>query len=162
MTIRIRQALPGDINDVRYVGTIVWPSTYGPDKGASYVMAGLDKFWSFEAIASAIQAGNIDVAESEAGVIGMVHVENFGDDLVMWKLYVLPNQQRNGVGRHLVGIAKDRARVQGKRLLTEYDLSNGRVRDFYLREGFRDADAPWPGAGTVWLRWDAASKARND
>lgn len=42
-------------------------------------MAGLDEFWSFEAITSAIRAGNIDVAESEAGVIGLAQVEHLGD-----------------------------------------------------------------------------------
>lgn len=156
MTITIRPALPSDIQGVRYVGTVAWPATYGASKGGAYVMSGLDEFWSTEAIGSAIGAGNIDVAESADGVIGMAHVEELGEDLVMWKLYVLPDQQRHGIGRLLVSAAKDRARMQGKGLLTEFESSNERVRGFYLGEGFTATAAPWPGTDAVWLRWDGA------
>lgn len=154
MTITTRQALPDDTHGVRYVGTVAWPATYGSDKGAAYVMSGLDEFWSAEAIGSAIGAGNVDVAVSADGIVGMVHVEELGNDLVMWKLYVLPDQQRHGVGRLLVRAAKDRARTQGKDLLTEYEPSNERVHGFYLREGFSATTAPWPGTDAVWLRWN--------
>lgn len=153
MTITIRPALPEDTHGVRYVGAVTWPATYGSDKGAGYVMSGLDEFWSAEAIGSAIRAGNVDVAEAADGIVGMVHVEEVGDDLVMWKLYVLPHQQRHGIGRLLVRAAKDRARLQSKSLLTEYEPSNERVRGFYLREGFSATSAPWPGNKAVWLRW---------
>lgn len=153
MTITIRPALSGDIQGVRYVGTVAWPATYGVDKGAAYVMSGLDEFWSEDAIASAIRLGNVVVAEATVGIVGIVHVEELGDDLVMWKLYVLPGQQGRGVGRLLVDAAKERARGEGKRLLTEFDASNERVRGFYLREGFSATAAPWPGTKAVWLRW---------
>ena len=153
MTITIRTAVPEDVAGVRYVGTVCWPATYGPLKGAGYVMAGLDEFWSAEAITTAIAAGHVDVAESGDGVVGLVHVEELGADLVMWKLYVLPDSQHHGVGSCLVRAAKDRARAEGRDLLTEYEPSNERVRGFYLREGFTSTAAPWPGTDAVWLRW---------
>lgn len=153
MTITIRKALPEDVHGVRYVGIISWPATYGPLKGAAYVVEGLDSYWSAEAIETAITAGSVDVAESEDGIVGVVHTEELGADLVMWKLYVLPQWQHHGVGRGLVNAAKDRAREQGCGLLTEYEPSNERVRSFYLREGFNATTAPWPGTEAVWLRW---------
>lgn len=153
MTVTIREALPGDVNGVRYIGTVCWPATYGPLKGAAYVMAGLDEYWSAETIATAIEVGSVDVAESAGGIIGMVQVEALGADLVMWKLYVLPGSQHHGVGSSLVRAAKDRARALGCDLLTEYETSNERVRGFYLREGFAPTAAPWPGTDAVWLRW---------
>ncbi|MBF4459441.1 GNAT family N-acetyltransferase [Pseudoclavibacter sp. VKM Ac-2867] len=125
-------------------------------------MSGLDEFWSVEAIGSAIQAGDVDVAESADGIVGMAHVEELGGDLVLWKLYVLPGQQRHGLGRMLVRAAKDRARVQGKNLLTEYESSNERVRGFYLGEGFSAAAAPWPGTDAVWLRWACVAEQASD
>lgn len=158
MTITVRPALPDDAHGVRYVGTVAWPATYGSDKGVEYVMSGLDEFWSTEAIGSAIRAGNIDVAESTDGIVGMVHVEELDEDLVMWKLYVLPDQQRHGIGRLLVRAAKNRARREGKDLMTEYEPSNERVRGFYLREGFIATNAPWPGTDAVWLRWNDATE----
>ena len=128
MVITIRPARPDDAPGVRYVGTVSWPATYGSDKGAAYVMSGLDQFWNAEAIGSANQAGNIYVAESEQGIVGMVHVEELGADMVMWKLYVLPDHQLHGIGRLLLGAAKSHAGAHGKGLVTEYDPSNERVR----------------------------------
>ncbi|WPF81416.1 GNAT family N-acetyltransferase [Sanguibacter sp. 4.1] len=162
MTITIRPAQPDDTHGVRYVGTVAWPATYGSEKGSGYVMSGLDEFWSAEAIGSAIRAGDVDVAEAADGITGMVHVEELGGDLVMWKLYVLPDHQRHGIGRLLVRAAKDRARAQGKDLLTEYESSNDRVRGFYLREGFSTTAAPWPGTDAVWLRWKSVPDAHED
>ena len=154
MTITIRPALPQDVHGVRYFGTVAWPATYGADNDAEFVMSALDEFWSAEAIGSAIRAGDVEVAESSDGIVGMVHTEELGEDLVMWKVYVLPDQQRHGIGRQLVRAAKDRARREGRGLVTEYEPSNERVRGFYVREGFRATSAPWPGTDAVWLRWD--------
>ena len=153
MTITIRRATAQDTHGVRYVGTVAWPATYGAAKGADYVMSGLDAYWSAGVISTAIQAGYIDVAQSPDGIVGMVHVEELGEDLVMWKLYVLPDQQGTGVGRALVQAAKNRARTQGMGLLTEFEPSNERVRGFYLREGFSVTTAPWAGSDAIWLRW---------
>lgn len=151
MTPTIRRATPDDLAAVRFVGVRTWPATYGPPLGAHYVMHGLDTHWSVEAIAPALAAGRIDVAETDDGIVGMTEVEDLGDSLVLWKLYVIPSAQGAGIGHDLVAAAKDRARQRGRDLLTEYEPANEVVRGFYLREGFEDTQAPWPGA--VWLRW---------
>lgn len=83
----------------------------------------------------------------------MTHVEELGPDLVMWKLYVVPDQQHQGTGHALVGSAKVRAVAHGSDLLTEYEPGNERVRGFYEREGFDATPAPWPGTDAIWLRW---------
>ena len=153
MTSTIRRATPDDLDAVRFVGVCTWPATYGPRLGANYVMRGLDEHWSTKAIAPALAAGRIDVAETADGVIGMTEVDDLGDDLVLWKLYVMPSAQGSGIGHDLVAAAKDRARRSGRDLLTEYEPANEVVRGFYLHEGFEDMTAPWHGA--VWLRWRA-------
>ncbi|MGO2750409.1 MAG: GNAT family N-acetyltransferase [Pseudoclavibacter sp.] len=153
MTVTVRCARPEDVADVRFVGLVAWPATYGPLKGRAYVLAGLDEYWNAEAISAAIQSGDIDVAEEGGEIIGMTHVEALGEDLVMWKLYVLPDQQHRGVGRSLVDAAKARARARGGDLVTEFEPSNEKVRGFYQREGFDTTAAPWPGTDAVWLRW---------
>ncbi len=153
MTIAIRPAVKNDVDSVRYVGVLTWPSTYGPVNGPAFVLAGLDAHWNAEVIAEAIRSGNIDVAESPEGIVGIAQVEELGAELVMWKLYVLPSQQHCGIGNLLVGAAKERARRHGGDLLTEYEPSNSKVRGFYEREGFEATSAPWPGSTAVWLRW---------
>lgn len=153
MTIRVRLALPEDVHAVRFVGHATWPATYGPEMGAEYVLAGLDNYWNSDAITNAIQRGCIDVAESADVIVGMTHVEELGPDLVMWKLYVVPDQQHQGTGHALVGSAKVRAVAHGSDLLTEYEPGNERVRGFYEREGFDATPAPWPGTDAIWLRW---------
>ncbi|PWH05870.1 GNAT family N-acetyltransferase [Brachybacterium endophyticum] len=153
MSIRIRRAVTADLPAVRFVGVAVWPPTYGAVKGAQYVMGGIDSYWNAEEIGAGIAAGRIDVAEDSGRVIGMTEVDELHDDLVLWKLYVLPSEQGSGVGHALVGSAKERARSHGCDLLTEYDPQNSRAATFYAREGFIATEPPWSGNAAVWLRW---------
>lgn len=153
MSVVIRTATPDDQNGVRYVGVLAWPATYGQICGPEYVMNGLDEYWSATAIADATASGGLIVAESAGAIVGVAHVEAVGPDLVLWKLYVVPSDQRTGVGRTLVGEVKDRARAHGGDLITEFDARNEQVRSFYTREGFEPAPPLWPGTGAVWLAW---------
>ena len=153
MPLIIRRANPDDLAAVRLIGILSWPPTYGPARGAGYVVDGLDRYWNEEAIGSAIREGRIDVALDGGDVVGMAEIDRLGDDFVLWKLYVAPGHQHRGVGRRLVEAAKTRARANGGDLVTEYDVGNPAVRGFYLRAGFVDDVAPWPGTDAVWMRW---------
>lgn len=153
MPVIVRPANPDDLAAVRLIGILSWPPTYGPARGAEHVVAGLDRYWNEEVIGSAISEGRIDVASDEGDVAGMAEVDRLGSDLVLWKLYVAPDHQHRGIGRLLIASAKARARANGGDLVTEYDGSNPTVRGFYLREGFTDDVAPWPGTDAVWMRW---------
>lgn len=153
MQIDIRQATLDDITDVRYVGICAWPPTYGPIYGPKYVVDGLDEYWSDAAIRNDITAGQIDVAVIDGRCVGVSQVAPLDSDLVLWKLYVLPEFQRAGVGRRLMDAAKERARAQGCDLLTEYASRNARVGQFYRRQGFTETDDPWGGSDAVWMRY---------
>lgn len=153
MSITIRRASTEDLDAVRFIGFSTWPPTYGPLKGAHYVLDALDTYWSADTLRTAIEAGDIDVAETAQGVVGMAEVAELGDDLVLWKLYVLPSQQRSGIGHELISAAKDRARARGCGLLTEYVSENSNAGSFYEREGFVPTAAPWPGTVAAWVRW---------
>ncbi|MDO5644071.1 MAG: GNAT family N-acetyltransferase [Dermabacter sp.] len=153
MSITIRLARLEDLDAVRYIGFSTWPATYGAIKGARHVVEGLDTHWNTSAMSEAIAAGGIDVAEGPHGVVGMSEVDSLGEDLVMWKLYVLPSEHGTGIGAALVNAAKDRARERGCDLLTEYEPANAGAGGFYAKQGFQPTAAPWPGSTAMWLRW---------
>ncbi|WP_150956191.1 GNAT family N-acetyltransferase [Microbacterium testaceum] len=155
MPSTVRPATADDLAAVRLVGILSWPPTYGPSRGAGFVVAGLDRYWSDEAIGAAIHEGRIDVACHEGEVVGMAEIDRLDDDVVLWKVYVIPEHQHRGIGRRLVDAAKSRARAIDGDLVTEYDNGNAVVRGFYLREGFVDDPAPWPGTDAVWMRWSS-------
>lgn len=159
---RIRPARAADIDAIRYVGTVTWPPTYGHE-GSSFVMRGLDAYWSAEAISAAVAEDRVTVAEEagagdavaeEAGdIVGMVEVDDLDRRLVMWKLYVVPTAQGRGIGRALVDAAKAQARRRGCDLLTEYEPGNAVVAGFYAREGFVPMPSPGITDRAVWLVW---------
>lgn len=157
MSVVVRRAAADDLDPVRFVGLATWPATYGAIKGARYVTRGLDEYWSAEAIAGSIDRGDIDVAESDAGVVGMVEVASVGDDLVMWKLYVVPAVQHTGIGPRLIASAVARAEARGCALFTEYEPENVAAGEFYARQGFEPSDPRWPDAGGTWMRWARVS-----
>lgn len=153
MDITVRLAVADDLADVRFVGFATWPPTYGHIAGADYVVAGLDEYWSADAIAAAIDAGDLSVATIGDGVVGVSHVDRFGADLVMWKLYVLPEYQRAGIGRALLDAVKDRAAAEGRALVTEHVAANARAGDLYRAQGFVVTAEAASALDSVWLRF---------
>lgn len=156
MSALVRLARSEDIESVRAIGVATWPSTYGPIRGRRFVREGLAEYWRTAVIQRAVNDGTVYVAESEGAVIGMTEVANLGDDLVMWKLYVLPSAQGRGIGAELVRAVKSRAIAAARDVLTEHDSKNSRAAAFYEREGFTATESPWPGTDAVWLRWRRA------
>lgn len=157
--VGVRRAKPADVDAVRMVGVVTWPPTYGPLHGTGYVMRGLDDYWNAPAIADAVDAGAVDVAEVQDEIVGMTHVEPLGDDLVMWKLYVVPDAQGSGAGRALIDAAKARATRARRHLLTEHDPANARASAFYARHDFEPTAPPFAGTDAVWLRWRQPTRA---
>lgn len=183
MSITVRLATPAELDEVRYVGFATWPPTYGPIAGPRYVVHGLDTYWDADTLEDTIRAGNLYVAvdddETEDGaannsatksdatnnrtnghnvdhrttIIGVSEVDHFRDDLVLWKLYVLPDHQRSGVGHALLDAVKHRAAAEGKALLTEYVAANSKAGNFYRSQGFVDMSVPKDELDSVWLRY---------
>lgn len=153
----IRVATPADLDAVRYVGFSTWPPTYGPFAGAAFVVRGLDTYWNAETVAHAIAAGDVLVAVDGAGeVVGMSEGGVDGADLVLWKLYVVPEAQHGGVGSALLAAVRDRAHAEGRGLCTEYIAGNDRAGAFYRAHGFRDVGEPAAlPSEAVWLRLGA-------
>lgn len=93
---------------------------------------------SAESFLPLIAAGTVWVAEdSDAGVIGALRGEIFGDVLRILELAVAKDFQRRGLGRRLIDVAADAARARGLQAITLTTFRHVAWNaPFYARYGF--------------------------
>ena len=107
VNVEVRRAVEEDLDAILSVGHRTWPPTYEPIAGADYVAMGLAKWWSAESTLPAIRAGRMTVAEIDGDVVGVASAGPHEGHLVLWKLYVLPEHQRGGIGARLLHVVVD-------------------------------------------------------
>ncbi|MQY15558.1 hypothetical protein SRB5_57410 [Streptomyces sp. RB5] len=159
----VTEVRPAELSDtaaVRAVGLAAWPPTYTPLTGPGYVERCLAVWWSTEATARGIAAGNVLVAETGGRITGMAGLGEKDGVPVLWKLYVLPECHGTGVGSALLAAVVARLRAAGAtRLRLEYLDGNERAAAFYRAKGFREIGrAPDPEhpelPADVWMEAD--------
>ncbi|MDN5791084.1 MAG: GNAT family N-acetyltransferase [Micrococcales bacterium] len=154
----VRSATGDDLDAVLDVGRRTWPPTYEPVAGADYVQMGLAKWWTADAVIPSIRRGRTLVAEVAGVVVGVATHGVLGEDLVLWKLYVLPGHQGHGVGRRLLKAVCDRAVEFGHpRIVLSHLDGNEQARAFYARHGFVETHRESGGSGlptNVWVALD--------
>ncbi len=152
----IRQATGDDLLGILEVGHRTWPPTYGPIAGDDYVAMGLAKWWTADATIPAIRSGRATVAERDGQIIGVSVSGTLGEELALWKLYVLPAHQGAGVGAALLRAAIDRATDDGwKTMVLSYLDGNTGAAGFYERSGFEIYQRDPGGSGvpdSIWVR----------
>ncbi|MFI5897757.1 GNAT family N-acetyltransferase [Actinoplanes sp. NPDC051513] len=150
--MRIRDAVPGDIDAIIEIGHRTWPATYG-FAGDEYVRDGLATWWSAEAVERSLRDTTVLVAAGEQGLLGIGNIDLRGETPIIWKLYVVPESQGTGAGSALISALLERA--PGRPVLLEYVDGNDRAARFYDRRGFTEVrrdpgERPgWP--DTVWM-----------
>ena len=94
------------------------------------------------------------VAELDGDVVGVASAGPHEGHLVLWKLYVLPEHQRGGIGARLLEAVVEGARGIHPEIRLAYIEGNVAARDFYARKGFVEVDRE-PGSGglpdTIWM-----------
>lgn len=150
--LEIDAARPGDVAAIQTVGLLAWPPTYLPLAGPQFVIEGLARWWSAEAVRQEVSAGQVTVARRDGRVVATATVGRLGADHVLWKFYVLPAEQGRGVGRPLMDAVIARV-PDGTDLILEAVEANARARRFYESAGFavdsRDSDSSVP---HLWYR----------
>jgi ribosomal protein S18 acetylase RimI-like enzyme len=161
-TITVRAGSTEDIPGFRALGEAVVPPTYGPID-AAYAQRMLDEWWVPEVFEKSLARNTHLVAERDGQVVALCtfgrlsqsyrdfpHVS--GDREVMWKLYVHPDHQGLGIGRHL--LAEVERLVEGDELWLEVVDGNDQAYDFYRWQGFEEVervtDGRWP--DDIWLK----------
>lgn len=154
----VRSATGNDLDAVLDVGHRTWPPTYEPVAGAEYVQMGLAKWWTPDAVIPSIRTGRTLVAEVAGEVVGVASHGVLGEDLVLWKLYVLPGHQGQGVGARLLEAVCDRAVEFGRpRVVLSHLDGNAQATAFYARHGFVETHRESGGTGlptSVWVALD--------
>lgn len=149
----VRPAVPDDLEHVIGIGHAAWRATYTEIAGREYVEAGLARWWSPELTATSIAQGRVLVAELDGRLVGMASYSVTDGVLDLWKLYVLPEVHRAGVGSALLH-ALLHGPAHGRTVRLAHMDGNVDARAFYDRHGFvethRDADQ-LGGPDNVWM-----------
>ena len=130
----IRPAGPADAVAVADVGAEVIPATYGP---IDHELARhqLETWWSEETLAERMTRLPHWVAESQDGrIVGVSDLGRYEDRPVVWKMYLRPSSQGQGLGRALLGRAI--AAAGGDDVWVDVFTENRRAIGFYRSQGF--------------------------
>ncbi|WP_433168431.1 GNAT family N-acetyltransferase [Kribbella sp. CA-247076] len=134
--IEVRRAGIGDVEAVREIGLKTWPVAYGGLASEEFVVDGLAQWWSPEVVERGIRNGITLVAAEGDRLVGMVGLGREGDSWVMWKLYVLPDHQGQGIGRALLDAAVAALPEGTPELLLDVLVANEKAVGFYRAYGF--------------------------
>lgn len=152
----IRKATLDDVEAIVYVGHRTWPLAYAGLAGDDYVAMGLAKWWTVEATTALVEANRCTVAQVEGQVVGVAAAGPLDGELVLWKLYVVPEHQGRGIGGQLLDRVLADATLTGYRdIRLAYLDGNTRGARFYRDRGFVEIGRESGGDGipdSVWVR----------
>lgn len=166
MGVFIRPATAYDVDAVVDVGRRTWPQTYAPIAGEDYVRMGLAKWWTVAATRPLVVAGKATVAELDGEVVGVAVVGPLKGDLVLFRLYVVPEHQGTGIGRMLLEDVLQVARERGHRIIRlSYLDGNVNAERFYRAFGFTESHREPTGDGipdSIWVVRDLWADTPDD
>lgn len=132
----VRTATGDDLDAVQEVGRRTWPATYDGIFEDGLVPLILDKQWTKQALTPSIRSGRTLVAELAGRVVGMASYAPRGRAWAVWRLYVVPEAQRRGVGALLLAEILTQARLLERQVLLSYTDGNLSAHAFACSQGF--------------------------
>ncbi|MFI5734769.1 GNAT family N-acetyltransferase [Kribbella sp. NPDC051587] len=134
--IAVRRAVVADVDAVRQIGLTTWPVAYAGLASPEFIADGLAQWWSPEVVERGIRTGITLVAEENDVLIGMAGLGQNDGFWVLWKLYVLPDQQGKGAGKALLDAAVKELPAGTPELLLDVMVDNKKAIGFYEAYGF--------------------------
>ena len=135
----IRLAEMSDIPSIQMVARVAWEHTYREIMQPRTRSMFLDEFYNYEALSKAltVRPGGVWVVAEQAMLLGFIQVVPMldGNGLEIARLYVLPNYQRQGLGKLLLSAAMEKHPKAKWWALVERD--DDKAVQFYRQQGFR-------------------------
>jgi ribosomal protein S18 acetylase RimI-like enzyme len=138
--VTIRPAQIGDIPGIRSVLAVTWRDTYSSLLSESSIAKVTAEWHSPKVLEAEINRSStfFGVAESSSkDIVGLVTAHSQEELLLIARLYVLPQFQRQGIGKGLIE-ASYRAFPQAQRVELDVEEQNPKGRAFYRKLGFRE------------------------
>jgi ribosomal protein S18 acetylase RimI-like enzyme len=135
----IRPAGFDDLGRIRSVAEESWSKAYASIIPPEAQHRALATWYETEAIKSAIAEGGalFLVAVAYEQVVGFIHLgPPQGGELKLFRIYVLPENARQGVGTRLLEAAVSTCKARGARISVAVAERNFPARAFYERSGF--------------------------
>jgi len=142
--ISIEHANVKDVLEIKQVLSETWRATYNSFLSQATINKVTSVWHNPDQLAAEIQNPNIyfGVAKSRDGtIIGLTTVRKISDDtVVLSRLYILPQYQRQGIGRQLLqaGIT---AFPTIRTIRLEVEENNQSAYTFYHNHGFRETES---------------------
>lgn len=137
--LRFRRAVMDDIPAIQRVGKAAWIQTYAPLVLGGYIEDGLANYWSAEAFTQSIEDPQtiLQVTLCDDQVVGIAQMSIVNPQRAyLWKLYLLPDMQKRGIGGQLLntclGLLPEGVLSVGTSIIT----GNQRAQRFYEKYGF--------------------------
>lgn len=132
-TATIRPAGPADAGAVAELGAEVLPATYGPidEALAAHQLA---TWWAEEVLADRMERLPHWVAEEDGRCCGVSDLGRYEGRAVVWKMYLRPSAQGQGLGRALLSRVLEAAPDEDVWL--DVFAENHRAVGFYRSQGF--------------------------
>lgn len=163
--LTLRNAQHDDVAAIGTFGGSHIPAHYAPLIGVTAANNQVRDWWNDAHLCAAVSDGLIVVAEVDEQLVGVGQRGRFGDDNVIYKLYVHPQYRNSGLGPQLIAALVDDLPSGTTRLYLEHFAANDRAGSFYEREGFTvDRIEPSPSGdpalAVVWRAREVRAQER--
>jgi ribosomal protein S18 acetylase RimI-like enzyme len=138
--VTIRRALIGDIPGIRSVLAKTWRDTYATLLSESAIAKVTAEWHAPKVLEAEIGRSATFFAVAESGahdIVGIITAYSQEDLLSIARLYVLPEFQRQGIGKELME-ASYRAFPHARRVQLDVEEQNLKGRAFYRKLGLRE------------------------
>ncbi len=137
MTIRV--ATEDDITAIRKLAHDIWWPTYQSIVSPEQISFMLDTMYSKPALETQLQRETFLIAERNLEPVAFASFSRFDTEKHIFKLhkiYILPSEQGNGIGRRLISAIEEEARKEkGETLELNVNRKNPAFH-FYKKQGF--------------------------